>query len=197
MELLDERVLSALDGRVFTPAKLREILKMARRQLRERTAADRQKLAHLQADLRKAEGRLGRLYEAVESGLLPLDETMQPRVQQAEAGREAELVEMAGLRRLQQLPSEQVLPSQVEAFSKVVRAKLRDRGSPFARDYLRAVVDSVVVDGDTATISGSNARLVAAIVGKKTGTDQVPNLIPDWRANEDESGHWCEVVLLA
>jgi len=97
MELLDERVLSALDGRVFTPAKLREILKMARRQLRERTAADRQKLAHLQADLRKAEGRLGRLYEAVESGLLPLDETMQPRVQQAEAGREAVLVEMAGL----------------------------------------------------------------------------------------------------
>jgi len=80
-----------------------------------------------------------------------------------------------------------MVSSQVDAFSKVVREKLRDRGSPFARDYLRAVVDSVVVDGDTATISGSNARLVGAIVGKKTGTDQVPNFIPDWRARRDSN----------
>ena len=76
-------------GRVFTPGKLGEILTVARRQLRERTAADRQKLSHLQAELRKADERLGRLYEAVESGLLPLDETLQKRVQQAKAARES------------------------------------------------------------------------------------------------------------
>ena len=187
MELLDELVLSQLEGRVFTPGKLREILALARRQLRERTAADRQKLAHLQAELRKADERLGRLYEAVESGLLPLDETLQRRVQQAKAGRESVLVEMAGLRRLQQLPVEQVLPSQVETFSRVMRAKLRDRASPFARDYLHAVVDSVVVDGDKATISGSHARLMRTIAGKKMGTDQVPTFIPEWRARKDSN----------
>jgi site-specific DNA recombinase len=187
MELLDELVLSQLEGRVFTPAKLREILTLARRQLRERTAADRQKLTLLQAELRRADERLGRLYDAVESGLLPLDETLQKRVQQAKGGREAVLVEMASLRRLEQLPVDHVLPSQVEAFSKVVRAKLRDRASPFARDYLHAVVDSVVVHGDSATISGSHARLMGAIAGKKMGTGQVPTSIPDWRARRDSN----------
>jgi site-specific DNA recombinase len=187
VELLDELVLAQLEGRVFTPAKLREILTVARRALRERTAADRQKLAHLQAELRKADERLGRLYEAVEVGLLPLDETLQKRVQQAKAARESVLVEMAGLRRLQLLPVEQVLPSQVEAFSKVIRAKLRDQSSRFAKDYLHAVVDSVVVHDDTAIISGSHARLMQAVVGKKTGTDQVPSFIPDWRARRDSN----------
>lgn len=43
VKLLDELVLAQLKGRVFTPAKLREILTVARRELRERTAADRQK----------------------------------------------------------------------------------------------------------------------------------------------------------
>ncbi len=185
--MLDELVLFQLEGRVFTPGKLGEILTVARRQLRERTAADRQKLAHLQNELRKADERLGRLYEAVESGLLPLDETLQKRVQQAKAAREGVLVEMAGLRRLQLLPVDRVLPSQVEAFSKVVRAKLRDRSSSFARDYLHAVVDSVVVGDDTATITGSHAKLMRAIGEKKMGTGQVPRFIPDWRARRDSN----------
>ncbi len=106
----------------------------------------------------------------------------------AKAARESVLVGMAGLRRLQQLPFEQVLPSQVDAFSKAIRAKLRDRASPFAKDYLRAAVDLVVVvNGDTATISGSHARLMRTIVGKKMGTDQVPTFIPHWRARRDSN----------
>ena len=187
VELLDGLVLAQLEGRVFTPAKLREILTVARRQLRERAADDRQKLARLQADLRKAQDRLDRLYEAVESGALPLDETLQRRVQLAKSAREAVLIEMAGLRRLQSLPVERILPSRVEAFSKIIRAKLRDRTSSFARDYLHAVVDSILVTDDTATISGSHARLMQAIAGRKMGTDQVPTFVPNWRARRDSN----------
>jgi len=62
VEILDGLVLAELEGRVFTPAKLREILMVARRQIRERAADDRRKLARLQAELRKAEDRLARLY---------------------------------------------------------------------------------------------------------------------------------------
>jgi len=132
----------------------------------------------------------------VESGLLALDETLQKRVQLSKAAPESVLVEMAELRRLQLLPIDRVLPSQVEEFSKVVRAKLRDRSSSFARDYLHAVVDSVVVGDDTATISGSHAKLMRAIAEKKMGTGQVPRFTPDWRAIEDESGHWHQAIAL-
>ena len=115
---------------------------------------------------------------------MPLDETLQRRVQRAKAARESVVVEMAGLRRRQLLPVERILPSQVQAFSKVVGAKLRDKSSTFARDYLHAVVDQVVVKDDTATISGSHARLMHAVAQKKMGTDQVPTSIHAWRAPE-------------
>ena len=93
---------------------------------------------------------------------------------QAKAAREGVLVEMAGLRRRQAVPVARIAPSQIEAFSRVMRAKLRDKSSTFAKDYLSALVDEVRVVGGTATIAGSNAALLAAVAGKKEGTDKVP-----------------------
>ena len=84
----------------------------------------------------------------------------------------------------------------VETFSRVIRAKLRDRASPSARDYQHSLVDSVVVDGDKATISWSHSRLTRIITGKKMGTAQVSTFIPEWRANGDEPGHWKAVVTI-
>ena len=40
----------------------------------------------------------------------------------------------------------------------------RDRASGFAKDYLRALVDEIRVEGNAATISGSYERLIAAVV---------------------------------
>jgi hypothetical protein len=88
------------------------------------------------------------------------------------------LIEMAGLRRLQHLPLERILPSQVEAFSKVMRRRLHDRSSTFARDYLRAVVDRIVVTDREAVISGSHSRLVQAVAARGPVADQVPRHCP-------------------
>src|SRR5258706_5800326 len=95
------------------------------------------------------------------------------------------LIEIAGLRRLKTLPVERILPSQVEAFGIIIGKRLRDRASAFGRDYLRAVVDKVVVNGDTATISGSNAKLMRAVGAKKPLAGQVPSFIHDWCARRD------------
>ena len=187
VEKLDELVICALEGRVLTTAKLQKILTEARVQLRERSATDRHKLSHLQAELRKTEGRQAKLYEAIETGILPLDETLRQRMQRVKSERESLLIEMAGLRRLQTLPFERILPSQVEAFGKVMRRRLRDRSSTFARDYLRAVVDRVVVRGNAAVISGSHAKLMRAVATGKLDADQVPSFVPDWRARRDSN----------
>ena len=77
----------------------------SRPSIRTRTAVDRQKIATLQPELRKADERLSKLYEAMETEILPL----------AKASRENVLIEIAGVRR-QTLPVERILPSQVEAF---------------------------------------------------------------------------------
>ena len=94
---------------------------------------------------------------------------------------------MASPRRRQLLPVERILPSHVEVLSKVSRRKLRDRGSPFARDYLHAVVDPVVVRDDVATISGSHERLMRTVAGTKKGTGQVPGFMHEWRARRDSN----------
>jgi site-specific DNA recombinase len=90
---------------------------------------------------------------------------------------------LAGLRRLQSLSLRHVQPAQVELFSKLIRAKLRDQRSRFAREYLHAVVDRIVVRGETATISGSHARLVQAVAGGEV----VPSSMQDWRARRDSN----------
>lgn len=155
--------------------------------MKERKSADQETLTKLQAELRRSEEKLNRLYEAVEAGVIPLDETLQRRAQQAKAAREAVLVEMAGLRRVQAMPIERILPSQVQAFSKALRAKLRDRSSTFAKDYLRTVVSEIRVTGQTATIAGSYAQLMSAVAQKKKESDQVPSFMRDWRARQDSN----------
>jgi len=159
----------------------------ARKLLRDRKVDDQQVLAKLLEDMRRFDDRLNRLYDALESGIVAQDETFQRRMQQAKAGREGVLVEMAGLRQRQALPIERVLPSQVEAFAKVIRTKLEDQSSTFAKDYLAALVDEIRVTGDTATISGSYGRLLGAVLEKKEDTKQVPSFIPDWRARQDSN----------
>jgi hypothetical protein len=57
----------------------------------------------------------------------------------------------------------------------------------FGRDYLRAVVDKIVVNGDTATISGSNAKLMRAVGAKKPLAGQVASFIHEWCARRDSN----------
>jgi len=85
------------------------------------------------------------------------------------------------------MPLERVMPSQVEAFGKALRGKLLDGGSGFAKGSLQALVDEIVVSGQTATVKGSYAALTSAIAQKKQGTDQVPSYMGDWRARQDSN----------
>ncbi len=187
MDKVDSLVLQELVERAFTAPRLALLLTEARRQMQDRKTLDRQELGRLQAELAKAEQRLGRLYEAIEQGVVTLDDTFQRRIGAARNAREAVLVQMAGLRRVQALPIERVLPSQIEAFSRAIRAKVQDRGSTFAKDYLRALVDQITVYDGTATIVGSNAKLLHAVAQTKKGTIQVPSFVREWRARTESN----------
>ena len=186
-EKVDALVLEQLCEQVLTPDRLAVILKAIRKLLTGRKQHDRRDLSRLQGELRNADEALNRLYAAIESGTVTLDETLERRMHTVRSQREAVLIEIAGLRRVQNLPSAAVLPSQIEAFSRVMRAKLQDRSSAFAKDYLHTLVDQITVSDGTATIVGSHAKLLSAIDGTKKGTVQVPSFIPDWRARRDSN----------
>ena len=117
---------------------------------------------------------------------LPFDEVLEKRAQELKARREALLIERAGVGREHALPVDRILPSRVEAFSKAIQAKLRDKA--FAKRYLQTLVDEIVVSEDTATIRGSYAALAEAIAEKKKGTsEEVPSFMYLWRARSDSN----------
>ena len=117
--------------------------------------------------LKEIEKKQRNLLDAIESGIA-IDEIVQRRSQELKSERESLMIELASARRLHAAPVERILPSQVEAFSKAIRAKLQDKD--FAKRYLHALVEEIVVTGDTATMKGIYEALANAIAEKKKGT---------------------------
>ena len=75
------------------------------------------------------------------------------------------MVELAGVRRNTTMPVERILPSNIDAFSKATRTKLKDKD--FAKRYL---------------------QLTNAIAQMKKGTSkEVPNIMFNWCARSDSN----------
>ena len=122
-----------------------------------------------------------RLYEAVEKGLLPMDETLQQRAHKLQARRQEILIEIAGFRRQKEMPLDLLKPKQIGAFSKALRSKLLDRNSGFGKEYLKLLVSEIRIEGKEAQITGSYAALANAVAETKTGIlGRVPRFVPNW-----------------
>ncbi|MHB8473244.1 MAG: hypothetical protein ACYDC8_10480 [Gammaproteobacteria bacterium] len=68
--------------------------------------------------------------------------------------------------------------SQVDTFGQVLRQKLLAKYSDLAKRYLNILVDEIVVNDKTATITGSYAALASAMgeIKRMGSLDQVPTL---------------------
>jgi hypothetical protein len=83
---------------------------------------------------------------------------------------EALFIELASVRRDTSVPAVEYLKaSQVDNFGKVLRDKLLVKDSLFAKSYLQALVDEIVVKDKTATIRGSYAALAETMEHIKLG----------------------------
>lgn len=92
------------------------VIDEVRRQASKRGSSDeKQRLKKLEAELEETEKAQIRLYEAVEKGLMELDEQLKDRMRQHKTRRESLLSEIAALKRSQQLPLAVLTPHKVEA----------------------------------------------------------------------------------
>lgn len=188
MDKLDSLIIEQLADRVCSPERLNVMISELRKRTKNNKDAEQQKINLLTKQLTKSEQAQRNLLSAIENGL-PFDEILQKRSQELKGERESLLVELAGARRSVAVPVDRILPSNIEAFSKAIRTKLKDKA--FAKRYLQVLVDEIVVDGDTATIKGSYAKLANAIAKMKKGTsEEVPYFMSCWCARDDEAGHW-------
>ena len=183
MEKTDQQVLNRLADKVFTTERVQSMMVSLRKRLKASKDNQQNRINELNRQVRLIEERQNRLLEAIETGVIELDETVQRRAQQNKSAREALFIELAGVRRDQSSSIDQLKASQVEAFAKTLKAKLLAKDSALAKSYLNLLVDEIVVKDGTAAIKGSYRALAHAVSIDKIKVGhlkQVPTSISDW-----------------
>jgi site-specific DNA recombinase len=177
---LDEAVLTALADKVLTPERLKEMLRELKLRLKKTKAGGDDLARTLNCELAELELATTRLYEAVEKGILPMDDTLTARAQKLKAKREAVLIELAGVRRSKEVPAAMLTAAHVESFGSVLRARLKAGGGSFPKRYLRQFVSEIRFDGSRLTMTGKKQALMAAALEQKAGGTMVPTSSHGW-----------------
>ncbi len=181
MQKMDDIVLTTLADKVFTTDRVQIMMHEMRKKQQDSQKDQTAKLKPLQKELDTLKQNSERLFEAVEKGYLPMDETLQHRSHKLQARRQEILLEIAGLKRQRNLPTDLLKPQNINAFSTALRSKLLDRNSRFGKEYLKLLVNEIRIKGDEAEISGSYAVLAGAIAETKKGTlGRVPTFASNW-----------------
>lgn len=182
MEKLDSLVLQAVASRVFTPERVEVMMKDLQKNLKNSRADHDDQLKKLKKELDTLGDQTDRLYEAVEKGMIPIDGTLQERVNKHKARRQEILTEMAGLRRQKELPLAQLGKKQVNAFCSALKERLLDRDSNFGKEYLKLLVNEISVDKKEVRLTGSYCSLAGALrMPTKSGQlPRVPSFVPVW-----------------
>jgi site-specific DNA recombinase len=181
VQKLDDLVLTTLADKVFTTGRVQIMLEEMRSLYKNSHADQAAKLKPLQKEMETLKQSSERLFEAVEKGFLPMDETLQQRSHKLQARRQEVLLEIAGLKRQREMPTNLLKTQNIDAFSKAIRSKLLDRSSRFGKDYLNLLVNEIKIDGNEAHISGSYNALASAVAETKKGSPlRVPTFVSNW-----------------
>jgi len=180
VDKLDLIVLNALADKVLTPERLKEMLRELKQRLKKAHSGQDDQARVLRRELAELEAATNRLYEAVEKGVLPMDETLTARAQRLKGRRDALMIELAGVRRAKEMPIAMLTASQVEAFGTALRARLRQGGGSFPKRYLRHFVSDIRFDGARVMMSGRKAAILTAALENEMGTARVPTSSLSW-----------------
>ncbi len=190
MERTDQTVLSQLADKVFAPERLQAMMTELRKRLKTTSGSQQNQINQLNRQLKLTEERQQRLLDAIETGIVDLDEVTQKRAQQLKSAREALLIELATVRRNPNLPLDQIKASQIDLLGRLLKQKLLNGDTTLAKNYLNLLVNEIVVENHMAKVTGSYAAIAAAATQKETKiglSNQVPTFIVDWRARDDSN----------
>ncbi len=188
-EQVDRLVLSSLADRVFTPARVRSMLEHLRKRLDRSQAAHGSKVKQLTKELDGVQQRSQKLYDAVEKGLLPMDSTLTERANKLQAQRQALLTEIAGVRRLKQIPVEALGEKKVQAFVAVLRERLLEKDRVFSKKYLKLLVEEIQYQNRQLVMKGSHAAVAKLVGAGQQGPSRggVPCFDLDWLPGQDSN----------
>ncbi|MHB2166530.1 recombinase family protein [Alsobacter sp. R-9] len=193
MDRLNHLVVDHIEGRLLRPTRLETILSSIIDRRQERTERRREHLAELHRRITEADQRLGRLFDAIESGLVDKDDSVaRDRIAGLKAVRDqaqadADRIEAA----LESEGGEAVTADMLKSFARKARERIRLEDGGYRRDHLRALAQRVEVDDAEARIMGSKSELlrtlVAAASGGKSAAFGVHSSVLKWRTRHDSN----------
>jgi len=175
---LDHLILTALAEQILVPARVTAILEELTKALAVGSGQDQAQLRDLQGRLKEADTGYQRLMDAIEKGILPLDEITRRRAQEHQRERAELLGEIGRIHARRGPPINVRSPKHIWAFTEATRNKLLDRESGFGRAYLGLLVNGIMVEPEKVTIKGNKTVLAAAIANMKLGAQGVHSSMP-------------------
>jgi len=183
VDKLDNLVLNAFRQKVYTSEHIQSLIDELRRHAAKTSAQDsKQHVKKLETQLQDAEKALNKIYEAMEKGIVELDDHLKGRVQQHKQSRESLITEIASLKRQTQSPLATLTPQKIEAVTKVLIKRLSEP-TPYAKAYLKASLTEIRVTDDTVSLCGDHSSMASLVASNGVIAEQllVPRTMHDWR----------------
>jgi site-specific DNA recombinase len=189
VEKLDEMILTEIENRILQPDRLKDMLGDWLAHDATQELARLERLARLKAKRTETEGGLSRLFALIEKGLAdPDNPVFAAKLRETRARLATQTAELKSLT-LRAAPSAELTDEKVEAFAKVMQAKLRGPDPKLRQVYVRLMVDKIDVHPDKIEIRGSKAALAAAIKQPESETGKVRSFVLHWCGQEDSNFH--------
>jgi len=184
MSFLDNLVLDHLAQRLFTPARMQELLAHHAANARNGVAEWSRKSKEAESNLREIDTRLNRLYAIVEQGITSLDDTLGNRLAELRQQRE-EVLRLKGIAERQRSYPAPVMPvERISAFCEAMQTRLLTAEPGTRKAYLRLFVERIEVDDTEVRIFGGKDTLQRSLSGAES---EVPSFVPKWRPQRDSN----------
>jgi site-specific DNA recombinase len=192
MDRLDHLVADHIEDRLLQPERLETVLASVIDRRQERTERRREHLAELNRRITETDQRLGRLYDAIESGLVDKDDSVLKermaglKALRDQAKADAERTQVA----LDSAGNQAVSPDMLKTFARRARERIRLDNGGYRRDHLRALAQRVEVADDEVRIMGSKSELLRTLVAASSGQSAafgVHSSVLKWRARRDSN----------
>jgi site-specific DNA recombinase len=191
MEKLDSVVADHIEHRLLQPKRLEEILASVLDRREDRAERRAAHIAELRKRAAEADGKLKRLYDAIESGVADLSDPMlKQRVAELKAIRDQARADAERAQEAIERTAPIITPHSLKIFARQARKGMRTENGGYRRDHLRALAQRVEVDAKEVRIMGSKSELLRTLVAAssaKTAGFGVPSFVPNWRAIRDSN----------
>lgn len=192
MDKLDNLVVTHLEERLLQPRRLETILSSLLDRRQERSERRREHLAELHRRITETDQRLGRLYDAIESGVAALDDMgLKDRIAGLKAIRDQATADADRIQAtLDNAGNQSITMDMIETLSEAARGSLRMEGGGYRRDHLRAFAQRVEVADDEVRIMGSKSELLQTLVAAssvESAAIGVRGSVLKWRTHQDSN----------